>query len=407
MIQEVFTYASQPGGANPETQAAFWHQVLDWRWVMILAPAMIIINYMAYLVYERRRQFPENVQFMDNLSASLRTQLVQTTQDARASWNAEFYLSRILNSLGVPLLFVTFACMWAMHSAVREPLLFSADSTNKEILVAAQVNATFGAYLYILLLLGKRALARDIRRGIVNWCAVSMIVGPILGNVASRFFDFSKIKENQAAFVSVTFVAGFAPRTILSAIGDVAERFLVKTGKTASASARVIPLSQIRGITPEIEERLAESGIYDIHTLAYADPLALMSSTPFKRRQIIHWMDEALLQIVCPDSWQSLERAGITGAIDLAYCNYQNGAIARLAEITNQKAVALEAVSARLAEDRQCLIIWALYQSDSTAADNAPWMLQAALNAANHNNPDAGRSDPNAAGKTDNSGEKQ
>jgi hypothetical protein len=35
-------------------------------------------------------------------------------------------------------------------------------------------------------------------------------------------------------------------------------------------------------------------------------------------RQIISWIDEAILVVTLPRSWQALEEEGVTGAIDLA-----------------------------------------------------------------------------------------
>jgi hypothetical protein len=48
-----------------------------------------------------------------------------------------------------------------------------------------------------------------------------------------------------------------------------------------------IHLTLVRGITPEIEERLAEEAILDAAALAMANPHRLLRNTPFHERQIL------------------------------------------------------------------------------------------------------------------------
>lgn len=338
--------------------------LLDWRWVLIFAPALIVLHQMYYLLLVRSQQLTSGFIVDEQRIRAKSVELDQANQQMIVTWTNQFSWPSLVRRFAFCAIFVTFACAWAFLGASSANAISRVEATTSVSIVAAQTYATFGAFTFILLLLGRRAVNRDVTPGIVIWCGVSMLVGPLLGNVVARFFLPAKAGENEMAFVSVSFIAGFAPRSILTALGDIAERFLVKNGKTAGVAPRILPLSQIRGITLDVEERLAEEGVYDVTNLAYANVLALMNNTPFKRRQLIAWIDEAMLQIVLPDSWQSLERAGITGAIDLAWCRYGDGEISKLADATNIEADTLQSIAWRLSEDRQVLVIWALYQSD-------------------------------------------
>lgn len=126
----------------------------------------------------------------------------------------------------------------------------------------------------------------------------------------------------------------------------------------------------------------------DAHALAAAEPIRLVRNTSFDMRQILSWIDEAMLIITLPKSWTALEDEGITGAIDLAwyyekYLMEMNAPVVPndpvvaippanfpppiIEQITELAAVAkmspanfLAAVR-RLFEDKQVGYIWTLY----------------------------------------------
>jgi hypothetical protein len=107
-----------------------------------------------------------------------------------------------------------------------------------------------------------------------------------------------------------------APRYVASVVEEAARRLLSSGGATVRAP-RTLPLTAIRGITADIEARLDEEGIVDAYGLAMANPNRLLRNTSFDARQIVSWMDEALLIYNVP-YWEKLETDGITGVIDLA-----------------------------------------------------------------------------------------
>jgi hypothetical protein len=129
--------------------------------------------------------------------------------------------------------------------------------------------------------------------------------------------------------------------------------------------SRVVPLQQIRGVTPEIEERLGEEGILDVINLAMADPLRLIRNTSFDKFQILTWIDEALLMYTFPQHWQALENEGITGVMDVAWYIVCLQDVEALAKRVKLDPDSMKQIIQRLAEDAQVQLIWILYDLDN------------------------------------------
>jgi hypothetical protein len=174
----------------------------------------------------------------------------------------------------------------------------------------------------------------------------------------------------------VLFFAGFAPRRVISAIEQAAQQML-RSGVNASAYTRALPLATIRGINATIEERLAEEGIYNVQTLAASEPIRLLRNTSFDLLQIVSWVDEALLITYVPRGWEALEDQGITGAIDLAYLDSDDGAVgtegfADLANKLGTTPALFKGLVKRVRADQQVLYVWALYNSASADGQVVP-----------------------------------
>jgi hypothetical protein len=156
--------------------------------------------------------------------------------------------------------------------------------------------------------------------------------------------------EQSFAREAVFFVSGMLPRQFAAAVQGQVRRFF--SGGSASV-LRTVPLTMIRGIGPDVEERLEEEGIYDVSSLAYVKPHQLIRATTFGSRQIVDWIDEALLIATLPDYWQQLEKLGVTGALDLSWFHMRTESIESLAtEIRMPKQLLADTI-ARLAEDAQ------------------------------------------------------
>jgi hypothetical protein len=256
-----------------------------------------------------------------------------------------------------------------------------------------------GAYVYVLLHLSQRYFQRDVTTGGVLWCAVNLVLGPIIAGAIAFLVGEGASKDRALQFqeAGVYFLAGLAPRYLADRISEFARTLILqKTGKGAFVT-RILPLAQLRGITPVIEDRLFEEGINDVYGLAMANPFRLLRRTPYDKRQIASWIDEALLMMYVPQGSQLLEQVGITGAIDLAALGMKTfqeargaavptaadhsrtGAplvptnkidipanLAELAKIVKIEPSLFVDLIRRIAEDTQVQLVWGLYQFVAT-----------------------------------------
>lgn len=232
-----------------------------------------------------------------------------------------------------------------------------------------------GAYIYALLYLGKRTFRSDITPGAANWVAVTMAAGPVLAGAVATFLRTKDAADVPLSYQSVLFFSGFAPRVVAEYVEGVVRRNYFGQGARPT-SGRVVALTDVRGVGLEVHERLAEEGIDDATALAMADPLRLLRNTSFDKRQIVGWIDNAILVTTLPEGWRALEAQGISGAIDLAwYCDPDEpptanpaqdrpvgAAITRLADAARMDAGVLRDVCQRLWQDSQVRLLWVLYQ---------------------------------------------
>ena len=248
-----------------------------------------------------------------------------------------------------------------------------------------------GAYVYVLLHLGQRYFQRDITTGGAMWCSVNLVLGPALGFFLEyAWTEGASTSSETGGFTqsSVYFLAGLSPRFVTDRVNDLVRRFFYPASDAGLAMARTLPLTQIRGVTSLVEERLYEEGIFDVFGLAMANPFRLMRRTPYDKRQIVSWIDEAILMLTLPDAWRALESAGISGAIDLAVLsdhpqqaqNAGPGAPAQtipplivdLAKAAKMEPMELFSVIARLSQDTQVSLLWGLYQMVASDDGEAP-----------------------------------
>jgi hypothetical protein len=234
---------------------------------------------------------------------------------------------------------------------------------------AAQLGAA-GSYVYVLLYLAQRNFRYDVTSGGAMWCAVVLAVGPLLACAMSHFFQPDQTvaagQETKLGGEVIYFFAGLAPRHATSFIVESVRRLWVSPSTSNSAAPRTVPITQVRGITAEVADRLNEEGVLDLYGLAASDPLRLIRNTNFDKRQIISWIDEALLIAVLPEQWQAIEREGFTGAIDLVWLlqNSKPDDFERLSKrLKLEDSSILRGVIERLCEDAQLQLVWVLYQS--------------------------------------------
>ena len=235
-----------------------------------------------------------------------------------------------------------------------------------------------GAYLFVVLQLGYRSLQQDITPGAAAWCAATLAVGPLVaGVIAVGAPPIWPSKPNvDVGRVALYVMAGFSPRYAVGVIESLAKR-LMPGISTTSIAARVVPVNQVRGISDEIAVRLAEEGITSVTAMAYSNPIRLLRNTRFDKRQILAWIDCALLMDSLPEHWAALERVGITNATSLRWyalsrdARSENG-VNRLAELATVAGVDRNGVLSageRLAHDPQVLTVLVLDEYEESDGD--------------------------------------
>jgi hypothetical protein len=318
------------------------------RWSLSLVPSAVILHHALYLLYFRQRQFP-------------------TESAARAESEHFLSLPQLKQlyfgggSIGlryiVPLLLTGALCS-TMMAALLDVRTFSSWLSGQgggPIHRAASLGLV-GAYMYVILLLTQRAFRQDVTTGVALWTAAMFVIGPVTAGVFALFW---KAPGGSTVAADVVYlVAGMLPRQFASMAQGFAQRMLQPSRQPAPL--RSVPLTMVRGINADVEERLSEEGIFDVATLAYADAYLLLQSTSFDRRQIVNWIDEALLITVFPDHWQAIQKHGFTGAMDLAWTCRQPSLTVLAAELKMDPSLLRDAAT-RLAEDPQVQDLYAVY----------------------------------------------
>jgi hypothetical protein len=175
-----------------------------------------------------------------------------------------------------------------------------------------------GAFVYVLIEFGGRMFRSDLTVGAAIWGIVTLLVGPALAVLLAVGWNLKPSADAEWQACAVLFFAGLAPRRVVSIVEGVALQ-LLKAQSPPTAPPKLTPLTNLRGISPELAARLREENIHDVSTLAYADPIRVVQSLPYDLRQVVDWIDEAQLATVLPKHYEALLERGVTGAIDLAW----------------------------------------------------------------------------------------
>jgi MFS family permease len=342
------------------------------RWVGVLAslpPLMVLYQY----VYNWLQR-PQEVRSpsVDDVRAGRRIEgpderkvIEEGLAQAQETIDRNYDMRTLFIRFGLPALVLLVECMTVALALVKPKIFFSLEGDTATIILRGARYGAVGAYAFVLLDLGRRSFRHDITGGSALWAAVAIALGPLLAGTVALLFRLEPAKEDPWQSGIVLFFTGFAPRRVVAAIEQAALQ-LLRGSAPATTVTRSHALSTIRGITPSIEARLEEEGIYNVETLASAEPIRLLQSTSFDLRQILSWIDEALLITYVPRGWESLEEHGITGAIDLADLGDVAGASggSLIDEIANRIGTTkslFQALVDRIFADHQVRHIWTLY----------------------------------------------
>jgi hypothetical protein len=363
-----------------------------WQWIVGLLPTLLV-GYQAFFLWlyhpKEIGTRGKGIGISEQSASAYRTDRQRRLEEqsylrAQQSMDSHFGLRTLFIRYGLPAAVLGIVGIIILDIAVDPSKFFSlrivpgnqvvsAENVDK-ILLGIKLGAA-GAYVYVLLELGRRTFLHDVTGASAMWCLVTLVLGPVLAATVAVLWRLGgPPNDGWWGGGVVLFFAGFAPRRVIAAIEQAALQLLKVGSQNAVVESHLIPLSKVRGITPLIEERLGEEGIVDVNSLAEAEPVRLVRNTSFDMRQILAWIDEAILIVTLPKSWEALEEEGITGALDLAW--YYNQLFAAdgspLAVIPDpiknlasksklSEAASLVSTIQRLYEDAQVQYIGALY----------------------------------------------
>jgi hypothetical protein len=364
-----------------------------WQWIVGLLPALLVCNQAFYLwLYhpkkangkEKSAPKQSGVGGLGGLDPTRRKGGVLAKESyyrAEKAVDRHFNLKTLVLRYGLPAMLLALAGIVIIDVLLETSKYFSLMpeptgqlATNRDRMLLGVRLGSVGAYVYVLLDLGRRTFRHDITTASAMWCLVTLILGPVLAGAVAVLWQLKPHTEGEWWGSGVVlFFTGFAPRRVIAAIEQAAVQ-LLKIGPTTIVETRMIPLTKIRGISPQIEDRLSEEGITDVNALAWAEPVRLVRNTSFDMRQILTWIDEAIMVVTLPKSWEAFEEQGISGAIDLAWYyeqlidenlqlrkNLDDKPLSELAKAGKLENENLFSTIRRLYEDRQVQYIWALY----------------------------------------------
>jgi len=392
----------------------FGCRCLALNWPLALVPSLIVVLYFFQQLMMRARRI-QSVSLEPPYPAGYRPSTeAQWLKDLRTAFDnvahqlrfaiGEHYSNPgvLLVRLGAPaslLLLVSSALLLivaqdnlAWLNPGLNPVLGHSSQALTGLLLRGLHYGAAGAYVWVLLELTERCFRRDMTPGSVLWCAATLVIGPLLGAFLALVLKLEPKGDSIWQSALVLFFAGFAPRRIVEIASAAAQQMLRSTPNVVP-NPNLIPLGTLRGVTPNIEDRLGQEGIQDAFMLAFADPVRLLRNTAFDLRQIVAWMDQSLLLVFCPRLVHGLAEAGITGATDLAFyeiirrCHEEaaspGGAppedvFAALKKMTQIDTDVLRDAAQRLYYDEQVRLVWVLYNtfslqpgdSDGTAQSN-------------------------------------
>lgn len=348
------------------------------RWGVLLAglPTLIVMAHAIFIGWFRRKEFEDLSKSRTSSEHLNQTwQLIDRERERYFSPGCiglRYGLPAILLAV-VPL--VGFLLLFQGELEVLLKALYGNDDARNlgsihEILVAARLGMA-GSYVYVISHLGERGFRHDVTSGGAMWCVITLILGPLLAVIVHLVWTGgSPVNLSTQALY---FTAGLMPRHVASLVTEAVSRLQQSSGALVD-KPRILPLSNITGITRGIEERLGEEGVEDVYTLAMFNPLRLIRNTPYNTRQIVDWMDQALMiKHVPKKEWRDkLEELGYMGVIHMTVCHGKPEMIRRL-EQQMEEAVqvpegALSVIVGNIYHDKQVKMIWALYRNDEMDA---------------------------------------
>ncbi len=232
------------------------------------------------------------------------------------------------------------------------------------------VYAGFGAYVYVLLGMIGRLNASALSGKYLMNGTLRTAIAFILGFAAGAVNLFAFLNPAQKPFLYVAI--GLFPEWALSAVRSRARQLF----QAPAPGDQPLAIENVDGLDEDNSGRLAELGISDIQHLATADPREIAVTTLFPIRRVLDWIDQAILIGYVRERIVAFRKAGVRGAIDLAYLFEHATVVAgdtaqqvqaremleRVITETGTGRGQLMVLGQSLSEDKQVDLIWRLWQ---------------------------------------------
>ena len=155
-----------------------------WLWWLSALPALLVVHHGIQLAVFKNRRF-----FDEEQDPAFRRFDTKTMSIAKAAMKEErqyYGTASLALRFALPALVLVLANL-VVGRSLSQPPVWGTYELNTTFIAGAQV-AAVGAYVYVLVFLGGRAVRGDITPSSVWWCAVTIAAGPLLGGMLRVMF---------------------------------------------------------------------------------------------------------------------------------------------------------------------------------------------------------------------------
>ena len=197
-----------------------------------------------------------------------------------------------------------------------------------------------GAWVYSFVLTLRRVMDYDLTPRVYiftsNRFLLAFVVGSIVGVALGTFQTGAGLglDINLATVSVISFFIGFFPEQGINWITATAQKTLMQQGGIVKETH----LGEIKGLSIWQQGRLKQEGLENVQNLATADIPKLVTDTPFSVKQIVDWVDQAILMLyTIPEQREALARAGVSRASGVLANTNDEAGPAELAEASGLK----------------------------------------------------------------------
>jgi hypothetical protein len=202
---------------------------------------------------------------------------------------------------------------WLEPRFIKDTVIASPDRSFagrlRSMLSTEIVFAMLGAYVWTLYELSRRIASRDLIAEDLFDISFRFLWAVPVGYVSGLVF-IDRI-DPVVAFV----IAGFPLRDVRRMLR--AKTFREESAQDTSEASPGSLAQSVNGLGPDTLARLEEIGITTFLDLAYQDPVRIMVHTGAPLRQVLTWMDQAILYVYADEMKHSFAENGLPCALDV------------------------------------------------------------------------------------------